>query len=59
MFFVAAESSQEGKRVAKFSIGDQVFVWDGKKEPERYGAQPPPLSSSRRRVEEGSRGSIT
>ncbi|CAB4155085.1 hypothetical protein UFOVP650_75 [uncultured Caudovirales phage] len=27
MFSVAAESSQEGKRVAKFSIGDQVFVW--------------------------------
>jgi peptidoglycan hydrolase-like protein with peptidoglycan-binding domain len=23
--------------------GDQVFVWDGKKEPEKYGAQPPPF----------------
>jgi hypothetical protein len=28
MFSVAAESSQEGRaEVAKFSIGDQVFVW--------------------------------
>jgi hypothetical protein len=25
------------------SRGDQVFVWDGKKEPEAYGAQPPPF----------------
>jgi Putative peptidoglycan binding domain/L,D-transpeptidase catalytic domain len=25
--------------------GDQVFVWDGKKEPERYGAQPPPFDT--------------
>ncbi len=23
--------------------GDQVFVWDGVKEPEKYGAQPPPF----------------
>jgi peptidoglycan hydrolase-like protein with peptidoglycan-binding domain len=25
--------------------GDQVFVWDGKKEPEAYGAQPPPFDT--------------
>lgn len=25
--------------------GDQVFVWDGVKEPEKYGAQPPPFNT--------------
>ena len=26
--------------------GDQVFVWDGVKEPEKYGAQPPPFDTA-------------
>lgn len=26
--------------------GDQVFVWDGVKEPEKYGAQPPPFDKA-------------
>lgn len=26
--------------------GDQIFVWDGVKEPEKYGAQPPPFDKT-------------
>ncbi len=29
------------------SVGDQVYVWDGVKEPESYGAQPPTVQLDR------------
>ena len=31
--------------------GDQVFVWDGVKEPEKYGAQPPPFDTRSTRLD--------